>query len=147
MGLKKQFKTDEKLETEGIVLDYGDTRIRIARAGGANKRYVKLLSRLTKPLRRAIATESLGDEQANDIMRVAFAKEVVLGWETKVGDKWISGVDPQDAGVDGTDLLPANADNYVKVFENLPDLFTDIQQQAAASTLFRAELDEAELGN
>ena len=35
-----QFETDPVLESEGIWIDYGAFRVKIARAGGANKKYL-----------------------------------------------------------------------------------------------------------
>ncbi len=56
MSLYKQFGTDKNLETSGIVLQYGEgVEIRIARAGGSNKRYQKSMTQRSKPYRRAMA--------------------------------------------------------------------------------------------
>lgn len=147
MGLRKLFKTDKRFETEGVVLDYGETRIRIARAGGANKRYIKALDKATKPYRRAIATGAFSDERANEILRRVYADTIVLNWETKRGGEWLPGIDPEDLGVEGAELQPVTAENIVKVFTNLPDLFSDVQQQAQSIALFRSEVDEAAAGN
>lgn len=147
MGLRKLFKTDKRHETEGVVLDYGETRIRVARAGGANKPYLKALDRATKPFRRAIATGAFSDERATGILREVYAKTIVLNWETKRGGEWLVGIDPEDLGVEGAELQPVTQENVVKVFENLPDLFTDVRQQAESMALFRTELDEAAAGN
>ncbi len=147
MGLRKLFKTDKRFETEGIVLDYGEARIRIARAGGANKRYIKALDKATKPFRRAIATGAFSDERATAILREVYAKTIVLNWEVKRGEQWLVGIDPEDLGMDGAELQPVTPENIQQVFENLPDLFTDVRQQAESMTLFRSEIDEAAAGN
>lgn len=147
MGLRKLFKTDKKIETEGVILDYGETRIRVARAGGANKPYLKALDKATKPLRRAIATGAVSDDRATTILREVYAKTIILNWETKRGDQWLVGIDPEDLGVEGAELQPVTPENIVAVFENLPDLFNDVRQQAESMTLFRSELDEAAAGN
>lgn len=142
MSLSKQFKTDNTLETKGIVIDYGETRIRIARAGGANKTYLQALERETKPHRKAIMGGFFDTERSNKIIRDIFAKHVVLDWEVSVDGKWKRGISPEDAGEKGKDLLPVSAENVVKVFENLPDLFADLSQQANSNALFRAEIAE-----
>jgi len=153
MSLKRQFKTDSSLESKGIVIDYGDARIRIARAGGANKKFARILDIKTKPFRRAIAAGSFDNDRSNTILMEVYADTVVLDWETNVGNdadpKWQKGIDPEDAGVESEKgkLLPVNKDNVMKVFRNLPDLFFDIQQQAQAGALFRAELDESAAKN
>lgn len=151
MGLKKQFKTDKSLETRGIVIDYGDTRVTIARAGGANKRFIRLLEAKTRPLRRAIASGILDNERSNAILREVYAKAVVLDWQENVGTaeepKWEKGIAAEDAGAEGKDLLPVTEENVIRVFNNLPDMFADIQAQAQAGALFRDELNEAAAGN
>lgn len=147
MGLRKLFKTDHRIETEGVILDYGETRIRVARAGGANKRYIKALDKATKPFRRAIATGAFSDDRATAILREVYAKTIVLNWEVKRGEQWLTGIDPEDLGKEGAELQPVTPENVAMVFENLPDLFTDVRQQAESMTLFRSELDEAAAGN
>ena len=151
MGLKDQFATDVSLETEGIVIDYGTDRVRIARAGGANKKFAKLLERKTKPFRRAIAVGAFDNDRSMSILRDVYAEAVVLNWEVNKGTdqepKWVKGIDPKDAGMTGKDLLPVTPENVKKVFLNLPDLFTDLQQQAVAGALYRQETDEGSAGN
>lgn len=151
MGLNRQFATDVKLETQGITIDYGTDRIKIARAGGANKKYEKLLEAKTKHLRRAFIVGAVGNEESMAILREVFAETIVLGWEvntgTEVEPKWEKGIEPKDAGEKGDKLLPCNTSNYRKVFLNLPDLFLDIQQQAQAGALYRTEINEADSGN
>lgn len=151
MSLAKQFATDESLETKGIVLDYGDDRITIARAGGANKKFSRLLERKTKPIRRALMVGGIDNDRSNAILREVYAEAVILKWEVNTGTittpKWEPGIRPEDAGVDGKDLLPVNKENILKVLVNLPDLFFDIQQQAAAGALFRTEINEVSAGN
>jgi hypothetical protein len=148
MSLSKMFKTDDSLETGGIVLDYGNTRIRIARAGGANKKFAKLLAKMVKPFQRAIAAGSFDNEQSVMILKEAYAKTIILGWQTKHDDKWADGVDPEDMGLPGdAGLQPANFDSYMAVFANLPELFHDLMEQAQKIALFRADLTEAGSGN
>jgi len=151
MGLGKQFKTDTNLETEGIFIDYGTDRIRIARAGGSNKKFARVLEQRTKPIRRALQVGAVDNDRSNQIMREVFAETVVLDWEVNQGTeaepKWVQGIDPGDAGENGQKLLPVNFVNIMKVFVNLPDLFHDLQQQAQAGMLFRAEINEVAAGN
>jgi hypothetical protein len=151
MGLKAQFATDVSLETSGIIIDYGNDRIKIARAGGANKKFERLLETKTKHLRRAIAVGAIGNEQSMAILREVYAQTIVLSWETNTGTltepKWDKGIDPKDAGKTGKALLPVTAENVKAVFTNLPDLFIDLQQQAQAGALYRQEINEGSAGN
>lgn len=124
------FKTDKKLETDGIILDYGDFKIKIARAGGNNTKYAEVLKRVSKPYRKAIEKEVLSEEIGRKILIEVFAEVVVIGWDGVLDEK-------------GKPLTfsPANAK---KLLNDLPDLFADIQEQASKASNFRQEeLEEA----
>ncbi len=139
MSLYKQFKTDKNVEKEGIVLNYGknskgaDIEIRIARAGGANVQYAKLLEVKTKPYRRQIQNETLDNDVAEKITKEVYAKAVVLGW---------SGVEDENGKE-----LEFSFENCMKLFDDLPDLWTDIQQQSTKAALFRADILEQDAKN
>lgn len=139
MSLYNTFETDKSLERDGIVLDYGfnsknqPIQIRIARAGGANTKFAKVLEQKMKPYKRAIANDTMDNKVAEKLLIEAYADAVILGWE---------GVEDREGSP-----LEYNRDNVVKVLTDLPDLFIDIQQQSQKSALYRAELREAEQGN
>lgn len=134
--LYKSFQTDNEVEKRGIILDYPGCRIRIARAGGANANYAKVLERLTRPYKRAIANETLDREISEKIMREAYAQAVIIDWETQVDGEWRSGIEFED----GT-IQPVTIDNLVKVFTDLPDLFKDITTQSNSMALFLKNID------
>ena len=137
------FSTDKSMEREGIYIDYGSFRVKIARAGGDNKEYAKSLERKTRPYRRAIQMDSMDNDVAMTIMREVFANTVVLNWEVKQeDDEWLQGIE----GPEG-DLLPFSTDQVLDTFEKLPDLFMDIQQQANHISLFREEELGKDAGN
>lgn len=154
MSMYSQFKTDAKLEAKGVVIDYGAFRVTIARAGGSNTRYRKALESESKPYRRALATETIDPEVAEDIMRRVYAQTIVLNWEVNenYGKKGPNG-EPFEAkwkkGIEGPegDILQVTEKNLVMTFKNLPDLFTDLQQQASKIALFRQDLLESDAGN
>lgn len=139
MSLYKQFKTDEALETDGILIEYGVTeaglpiRIKIARAGGRNTAFSKALERATRPYRKAIQTGTLDNKTADNLYKDVFAETVVLGWVN---------VEDQDGKA-----MEFTKENVVKLFNDLPDLFNDLREQAANVALFREEVLENDLGN
>lgn len=136
MNLFKQFGTDAEMEKSGIWLQYGKTedgrpiRIKIARAGGSNQKYLKVLDIKTKPIRRQIQNDMIDLSTSDAIMMEVFAETVVLGWEN-VEDK------------DGAPI-PFTKENVVALFKELPDLFADVRDQATKSALFRTEVLENE---
>lgn len=143
MSMYKQFQTDENLEKKGIVIDYGDFRITIARAGGANKKFARVLEAKTKPYRRAIQTETMDNDRAMELLRETYAEAVILNWETKVEGEWNVGIENPD----GEELLPFSGDSVLQTLQALPDLFLDLQQQAGKVALFRQSIIEDDAGN
>ena len=139
MSLYSQFQTDKNIEKDGVVLEYGKTKegkviaIRIARAGGANTRYTKMMEAATKPYRRQLQNETLDNDIADSITQKVYAQSVVLGWEN-VQDQ------------NGNDMT-FNLENCVKLFKDLPDLWSDIQNQATRAALFRQDILEADSKN
>lgn len=139
MNLFEQFGTDTTLEKEGVYIEYGrpsdekKVRFKIARAGGANAKYLKVLEQKTKPLRHLIQKDLVGMAESDEIMAEVFAEAVVLGWEN-VTEK------------DGTPI-PFTRDNCISLFRRLPDLFADIRTQATQSAIFRSAVLESDAKN
>lgn len=139
MSLYSQYKTDQDLEINGIVLNYGKNAkgenidIRIARAGGGNTKFAKVAEVVLKPYRRQLNNETLDITVLDGLFRIIYAKAVVLGW---------SGVEDEDGNP-----LEFNEQNVVKVFEDLPDVFADVRAAAEKASLFRREALEDESKN
>lgn len=139
MSLYSQFTTDQKLEKDGIVLEYGlnskglPIGIRIARAGGSNALYNKTAEAKIKPYRRQIQTETIDKTMLEKLMREIYASSVVIGWEN---------VEDREGNP-----LPFSVPNCITLFTDLPDLFADVQEQAQRAALFRVQLVEQDAGN
>lgn len=140
--LRKMFETDNTVEREGIWVEYAEgVRIKVARAGGANKRFSKVLARLARPHRRAIQTDAIDEKILETMFVKAYAKTVVLGWEGVTKDV-LTKVDA-DAGEE----LVFNLENCEGVLRAQSDLFNDIRKAADTISYFRAEVLEADSGN
>lgn len=141
MSLYSTFKTDGNLEKDGIELEYGflnedptkPIRIRIARSGGSNLRFAKILEAKTKPHRRSIQTETIDKKLSEQLFKEVYAESVILGW-SNVQDE--NGVD-----------LEFSRDNVIKVLTDLPDLWADIREQSNKAALFRQDVLETDAGN
>lgn len=139
MSLYKQFKTDKNIEKEGILLEYGLNSsgaviaIRVARAGGANVQFTKMLETKTKPYRRQIQNDAIDIKVVDKILKEVYAHTIVLDWEN-VEDE--SGKP-----------LPFSPENCIKLFDDLPDLFKDVQEQSGKFQLFAEEIREADSKN
>lgn len=142
MGLYSQFQTNDDLEKGGVVIDYGSFRVLIARAGGANTDFMRVLAAKTKPHRRAIQTETMDPNLAQAIEREVYAETVVKNWETMVDGEWKQGIESPDGG-----LLPVTVENIAMTFENLPDLYFDLKEQANKVAIFRRQEMEDDAKN
>lgn len=134
MSVYDQFGTSEAVEKEGVWLEYENgVRIRVARAGGSNRRYLKAVERRFRTYRRRIQTGTMAVEAVTKILVEIFADTVILGWES-VTDR------------DGNPI-PFTRENCIRVMTDLPALFDDVQQQAANYELFLENILEDDAGN
>lgn len=151
-NLRQTFQTDEKMEREGFILDFGDAGwFRIARAGGANDRFTKLVEQKMKPYRRQIEQETLPAKVAKRLTYEAIAEGIVLSWGhpkyVELDEETGQPVDPDDIGEgmmaweddDGNEVdLPFDPENVAMVLTKLPDLATAIQQEAMKAGNFKS---------
>jgi RIO-like serine/threonine protein kinase len=136
------FETDTKVERDGVIIEYAPgVEIRIARAGGSNKYFSKVMQRLAKPHRRAIQTDSVDEDVLKNIFIKAYAQAIVVDWKGFTKD--LITHDDADAETD----LEFNQDNVEAVLQAQPNLFTDIQKASDNISYFRAEINEADSGN
>lgn len=149
MNLYSTFAADKAAEKEGIYIQYGTgTRIRVARAGGSNEKFTKVLQNLTKPYKRSIQNDTVDPEIVEDIMMRAYCRAVIKSWETNTNpDKsaapiWSSGIESPEG-----DLLEPTEENIVMTFKNLKDLWEDIKEQSNKFALFRQEINEVDSKN
>lgn len=140
--LTKMFKTVPSLEEKGVVIDYGEgVTITVARAGGANKKFVRTLTKLSKPHRRAIQAEVVPEGVERDIVLNAYATTIIKAW-TGITKDIITGND-----ADASEELPCVPDNIIAVFTALPDLFEDVAKMSQNLSMFRAEVLEQDSKN
>ncbi len=141
-ALRKMFETDTKVEREGIWNVYAPgVEIRLARAGGSNKFFLKTMKRLAAPHRRALQTDSVDEDILKDIFIQAYAAAIVTGWKGFTKDL----ITHDDA--DAETVLDFNRDNVEAVLRAQPDLFIDIQKSSDTLSLYRAEINEADSKN
>jgi hypothetical protein len=136
------FETDKAVECDGIIIEYAPgVEIRIARAGGANKKFGKVMQRLTKPHRRAIQTDSINEDVLLKIFYKAYAAAIILDWRGITKD--LITHDDADAGEE----LVFNTENVEAVLKEQPDLFKDLQKASDDISIFRSVVLEADSKN
>lgn len=143
MSLYSKFKTSTDLETNGIYLDLGFVRIKVARAGGNNQKYNAVISKVSKQHGRAFQHDLINDDRALAIMREVYADTVILDWETRVGGtdsapEFERGIEDENG-----EIIEFNRENVIKTLTALPDLLIEIKNTAENITFFRQSiLDE-----
>lgn len=137
--LFKALETNPEVERDGIIIALGNNskgkpmEIRVARAGGANDRFGRLVKARMKPYKRQIDNDIISEEVAKRLMREVYAEAVVLGW---------SNIEDRDCNP-----LDFSVENCKMLFEQLPALFEIVQEEAQRMASFRAEVLEQEAGN
>jgi hypothetical protein len=137
MSLYKMFGTSKSVEQDGIILDYGDVRLRIARAGGANTAFKESFKQKIKPYKRQIDQKVMDDDVAMSLLAESYADTVILSWGTKQEDK--DGAVTYShtiADADG-EQMEFNAANCTKLLIALPELFADVQEAANQASNYR----------
>jgi len=89
MSLYALFETDVSSETDGFILKLQDDDVEIAfliaRAGGANKKYLKKMQSLMRPHQHAAQSGNLKDAIAEDVLIKVMSETLILGWDNVIG--------------------------------------------------------------
>ena len=158
MGLYQKMQTSPRLENEGIWLQIDNTRIRLARAGGKNTKFIVEAEKIARKHKRSL--ELMTEEQGRKLFANLYAEIIVLDWLTQSEDGDLD-EDGQPAaenlpknerwkrGISGpnNELLEFNFENVLKVFDDIPDLLRIIKETAEDPALFRQELVKGIEGN
>lgn len=155
MSLYKDYSTDAAMERDGVLVNYGDVRFLIARAGGSNRKFAEVFKAKAQPFRYAIDKGKLNEDDANRIMAETYAETVILGWESVVRDdngdivKGAKGKPKIQKSIEGKDgkQVKFTVENCTQLLLDLPDLFRDIQAMAADQANFRKEEEAEDAGN
>lgn len=139
----KEFKTDIKAESEGVILDYGTFRVRIGRMGGSNTKYLAAVARASQPHRHAIQAGTIAPDTAEKMMLGIMASSVILGWESQNNDgEFVPGVYLPDGQIE-----PYSQDAVTRALRDLPELYKDIRTQAQNVNLFLEHIREVDAKN
>lgn len=139
-SLRKNMRTSDKLEVEGVQMELGNCRLTLARAGGANQRYSAAMVAAHKKHGRAAELDVMPDEMGRRIIYTIWAETVVKLWETDVAPEgaepeWKEGIDDGNGG-----LLPFTVDNAVAFFLEVPDFFLEVKKTAENAQFYRQQL-------
>lgn len=164
MGLSSSFGTDPQKEADGAWFELDEeTKVCLRRAGGGNKEYDKLHTKLLQPHMRRLRIGGGTKippglvEPLKAVSRMCYARTVIAGWQTKVNGQWCDGIEPYELNDDGApvavaydgaaSLLKITESNLLKVLEDYPEVFTTIMELCGDAAAFKDEMIEAMEGN
>lgn len=155
MSLYKDFGTDKQAERDGVLVNLGDVRFLVARAGGSNRKFVKTFKEKSEPFRHAIDTKKMADEDAQRILAETYAETVILGWESAVRDengdlvKDAKGKPKVQQSIEGPDgkQMKFSVENCTQLLMDLPELFRRLQEIAMDIANFQKEQEATDEGN
>jgi len=153
MSMYDAFKTDPKKEAEGVLVEFGEFRVTVRRAGGANKLYQKTMEALVAPYRRILQLGQMQEATMKAILAEGYAKAVVTNWEYRaevlaedgLGEpsfEWRAGIE-----LPGGEMGEVSPENVKAVLIAFPEIFEAIKETAEAIRSFKSEADEAAKGN
>ena len=126
--------TDAIMETGGVWIDYGKAgKFLIARSGGANTKFAKVLEVKMRPYRRQMDQGKMDNDVANRVLLESFIDACLLDWK---------GIKSED----GKEMKFTKV-NALKLFTDLPDLFADLREQSSKMATFQMEEIEDDAGN
>lgn len=138
-SLFQQFRSDAKKESEGVPITFSPNHDQsvptffCSRMAQTNQKYVKALERITRPYKRQIQLQTLPNEKSDKIRMQVFIEAILQKWE-HIQDE------------NGNEIS-YSADAAMKLFEQLPELFFELETQAGNAALYRLEEVEADTKN
>lgn len=142
-SLRNALKTSPKLETEGITLEQGNTRVKLCRAGGANTAFNAAMTKVMNEHGRALKTGAMDDNKATAILHTVYAQTVIAGWETNINGEWVDGIENET----GDGVVPASLENIVAYFAEVPEWFRIVKETAEDAQFYREALISGIAGN
>lgn len=151
MSLRKAFATSTELETRGVALTLGNTRITMLRTGtSVNSKYNAAIQRIYRENKIAVDNDLMSDGKSRRLLAEVFAKFVITDWETNVGtetdEKWVDGIEAPgwDDNIPETKQVVENTlANVTATLIEMEDLFRECVEFAQDHKNYRASiLDE-----
>lgn len=139
MSIYEMFETNKEREIGGVPMEYSPNKdgtvptFHVTRMSRSNKRYTKRLDAATKPHRRSIQLETMDDALAEKISMQVFVDTILLGWTNVQNRKG--------------ETVPYSKEAAMKLFNELPDFYDDLQSRAQKASEFRDAVVEDEAKN
>ena len=129
-SIYNKYIIDPDKEQAGIVKDFGDFVITVARAGGSNESYGRVMAELFAPYEQVMALNEMSDEVAAEIWHKVLCRTVIKHWAFKRDDPTEPGKKllVQGLGMDEYgNVVAATEDNICELFKVAKELFVEIR--------------------
>lgn len=140
MSLFKTFKSNAKLETEGRWFDIKTPNedgsipgFLLARTGTRNISYQRAVEKIQRDHKIEFDTGTMAPDDALALLIETFVDTSLKDWRNVKDENEM--------------LLPFNRPNAIKLFTDLPDLFSILRRQAESLSNYQAEDIKAAGGN
>lgn len=142
MDLEDMYATDERMERGGVPFKIGKVTFGLARAGGANVQYTRLMAKKTMPYRRVLQNietnpDKLNEKTMNLLRRLEMetvAEACVKWWKhDDLGDNKLYAKERE--------ILEFSTDNVMKLFKQMPAVFDALSERAKDLYNFKAAVE------
>ena len=131
------FDTNKNEEQDGVWADYGDVRILLAHAGGANTEFGKVLQKMSKPYLKLIKNGTLDESISKNIEMSVYLETIIKSIQVKLEGEWQEGVPTREGGID-----PYTPENVKQFLYELPHFYADIKEFSGNHGNYRVDSEE-----
>lgn len=122
------FATNTDAETEGKWLTYGKVKFLVARAGGSNDAFTNTMAKAMRPHARRFKLGRMEAKEVNEIALEPFVDACLKGWENVR-------LRPKEGETEGA-LLPFNRTNAIQLLKDIPELYSQLMEDAQSLATF-----------
>lgn len=149
MNLFEMYETNKTEEVDGKWFTEGPARVKLARMGGKNTKYFKMVETIGKKYN--ISSENISDKKNKDkaetMMLEVFVKAIVKDWQTlNEDDEWVDGIVVRDSK-GKVSIEPYASKHAIKLLEVLPDFYNKLNAHASGMKSFLIAQEEEDLKN
>lgn len=135
MNAYEMFQADKTKETSGIWLDFGSFRVKVARAGGSNVQFAKVVEEKTRPYRRAMEQGVMDAKVGDRLLAEAFAECIILDWKVQNdAGELVQGMHAPDGSIQ-----EFTKEHVVQTLLDLPEFFSQLQTETMKLANFRRD--------
>lgn len=147
MSARDAYKTSKAREETGVEIELRSAPgcfLTLRRQGGFNKSWAKSVEKHTKDIRRLLDAKVHSEaltEKSNAAFKRAFVESIVTGW------RGFSVYDLTGDESKRNETLSFSVENCAKLFEEIPDIYLEAEEESRKLENFKEEALKAEAGN